>query len=129
MSNRINLKIINNTGTTVRCSDTSCEAFTNLSVGTTVANKGQDTFNSDTNDRIFCTFQQEAPGKGKWQLAMTCPEMSDNSACGSLDAGLQHYSPSGSPATFTFILGEPNLADWENPTENKGETISYGDCS
>lgn len=130
MSNdRVKLTIINNTGTVVKCTDVACETFTNLEAGSTVTNNGKSIFTSETNDRLFCTFEQEAPGKGVWQLAMTCPKSSHNSACGSLNAGLQAYAKTGTPAEFTFNLGEANQADWDHGDSNEGDTIPYGACS
>ena len=125
---RIKLTIVNKTGTDVKCTNIKCEKFENLVVGNTVANNGSNEFTSDTNDRIFCTFEQIAPGAGKWELAMTCPKSSSNAACGSLDAGLQKYSESGTPAHFTFNLGNKNLADWDSGDSNDGNVIPYGDC-
>ena len=129
MSTRVKLIVKNKTGLTVKCTDVRCEKFSDLKVGTTIAAGGENTFLTDTNDRIFCTFTEEAPGAGSWQLSMTCPKSSTNSACGSFNAGLQHYDKHGTPAVFTFILGEANLADWDNGSVNKGKTINYGDCS
>ena len=129
MSTRVNVTVINNSGLTVKCTNTSCESFTNLSVGDTIAAGGKNTFSTDTNNRIFATFAEESPGIGAWQLAMTCPELSDNSACGSFNAGLQTYEEDGTPANFTFILGTPNKADWDSGSSNNGDVISYGDCS
>lgn len=129
MGQEVKLTIVNNTGTTVTCTDIRCEKFEDLNVGDQLASGFSATYIALTNDRVFCTFAQNPPGSGSWQLAMTNPEMTDNSACGSLNAGLQPYSPSGTPAQFTFILGQPNEADWDNPSVNKNKTITYGDCS
>lgn len=129
MSTRVNLTIKNNSGVTVTCTDIRCETFTNLNVGQTIAANGSNTFTSDSNNRIFATFTENAPGIGSWQVAITCPKMASNSACGSYNAGLQHYEESGSPVTFTYILGTPNLADWDSGTSNEGNVITYGDCS
>ncbi len=126
---RVNVTVVNNSGLNVKCTNIGCETFTKLSVGDTVAAGGQNTFSSDTNDRIFATFTEVAPGDGSWELSMTCPRSSSNSACGSLNAGLQTYEESGTPANFKFILGTPNLADWDSGSSNGGNVITYGDCS
>lgn len=128
MSTRVTLTVVNKSGTTLKCTNVGCESFDNLKVGDTIAAGGKNTFTSSTNDRIFATFEEDGPGIGAWQLAMTCPELSDNSACGSFNAGLQHYSESGH-GNFTFNLGSPNLADWDSGSSNEGNVISYGDCS
>lgn len=129
MSVRVELVVKNNTDIDVECTDIKCEKFEDLVVGSIIASKGEKTFSSTTNDRIFCTFSQKAPGAGKWQLAMTCPKSSHNSACGSYCAGLQKYERKGTPVTFTFILGTENLADWSHGDRDAHDTVVYGDCS
>lgn len=129
MSTRVQLLIKNNTGTTVTCTDIACEGFDDLNVGDTLENGGQKTYTSSSNDRIFCTFEQVAPGKGAWQLGVTCPKSSHNSAQGSFDAGLQTYERTGTPVTFTYDFGNPNQADWNNGDKDTGASVPYGDCS
>jgi len=129
MSTRINLTVENKTDLEVKCTDISCKTFSGLSVGDTIAPGKSFKCTSDTNDRIFCEWAQESPGSGNWQLAMTCPKSSDNSACGSNKAGLHTYNRSGTPVSFTFSLSEENRADWNHGDENHGECITYGDCS
>lgn len=129
MSTRVNLTIVNNSGLTLTCTDIQCETFTNLKVGQTIAAGGENTFTSDSNDRLFATFTENAPGLGSWQVALTCPRSADNSACGSYNAGLQTYAESGTPAEFKFIVGTPNLADWDSGTADSGNVVPYGQCS
>ena len=129
MSTRITLVVVNNTGSDVVCADTHCESFDNLEEGTVIKNGTTGTFSSSTNDRIFATFVMEV-GAGGWEMGMTCPKSSSNSAYGTAKAGLQPYSRSGTPCTFTYVLGEENQADWDNGdsyTRSKG--LRYGDCS
>lgn len=129
---RVEFIVVNNTGLAVQCVNTCCEGFDvpgfTLSVGTTIQNGQRGTFRSATNDRIFATFT-EVGGAGAWQMAMTSPKSSRNSACGSLMAGLQIYSRTGTPTTFTFIPGQPNQADWNHGDKDDGDVVRYCDCS
>lgn len=129
MSTRVKLVVKNNTGMVLKCTDIRCEKFDNLSEGQTIAPYGQNEFTTETRDRIFCTFTEQSPGAGSWQLAMTCPTGARNSACGSYNAGLQPYERTGTPVTFTFILGQPNQADWNHGDTDVLKVIRYGDCS
>jgi hypothetical protein len=129
MSLRVKLTIINNSNVAVKCTDTKCAPIAKLQKGTIIPAKGKVTFLSDTNDRIFATFEEGSPGRGSWWIAATCPLTSSKSACGSINAGLQKYHESGKPAHYTFILGQPNLADWDDGSSNNGDVIQYGACS
>tara|TARA_R110001599_G_scaffold57665_2_gene158887 strand:+ start:1409 stop:3829 length:2421 start_codon:yes stop_codon:yes gene_type:complete len=51
-------------------------------------------------------------------LSFTCPKLSGNSAEGSPLAGLQHYPEHGTPALFTYIIGEVNSACWSSGSSN-----------
>ena len=123
------LVVKNDTGMVLKCTDIRCEKFDNLSEGQTIAPYGRNEFTTETRDRIFCTFTEQSPGAGSWQLAMTCPTGARNSACGSYNAGLQPYERTGTPVTFTFILGQPNQADWNHGDTDVLNVIRYGDCS
>ena len=132
MSTRVKLVVKNNTGVVVECTNIHYERFENLSEGHTIAPGGENEYTTETSDRIFCTFTEQSPGAGSWQLAMTCPISSRNSACGSYNAGLQPYERRGTPVTFTFILGQPNEADWNHgdiSTNMLQDVIRYADCS
>lgn len=129
MSVRIRLTIVNNTGADVKCTSIKCEKFLDLTTGTVIANNTESVFLTETNDRIFCEFDQTNNSKaGKWQMGMTCPKSSDNNAYGTFMAGLQKYKKSGTPLELTYILGTKNLADWDHGDKNEGNTRSYGDC-
>ena len=128
MSTRVILTVQNPFSIPVTCVDIRCETFENLSVGTVIPAGGSGVYQSETNDRLFCTWSNSEGGY--WQMAMTCPKASDNGACGCTPtAGLQKYEENGTPANFTFILGQPNQADWDSGSENNGDVITYGDCS
>ncbi|MBK9246522.1 MAG: hypothetical protein IPM69_00015 [Ignavibacteria bacterium] len=63
---------------------------------------------------------------------MTCPRTptSTNSACGiNGNEGLQTYNEHGTPANFTFNLGQVNQADWDSGSNNGRNIIQYDDCS
>jgi hypothetical protein len=131
-SYRVELIVNNNTGGTIECTDTSCELFDvpgfQLGVGTTIPNGQTGTYRSTTNNRIFVTFAP-AGGSPTWQMGMTCPKASHNSADGNQNAGLQTYSRTGTPVTFTYNPGQPNQADWDHGNEDEGDTVPYGECS
>ena len=98
-----------------------------LQVGTVIPANGTGIFVSQSNNRLFCLWTNSYGGY--WQMAMTCPKSSPNSACGlTPTAGLQGYSGSGTPTSFTFILGNANLADWGDPAVNKGDVIPWAEC-
>ncbi|RIE04448.1 PI-PLC domain-containing protein [Cohnella faecalis] len=59
----------------------------------------------------------------EFHMSFTCPKMSSNSAEGSPHTGLQTYSGSGTPVTFTYRVGTPNLACWSSGTSNSGKTV------
>ena len=127
---RVKLIITNTTGATLTCTDIGCEAFdvTPLNVGDTIPPGGTGTYASSTNDRIFCTWKSSVGG-GVFQMGMTTPKSSSNSAYGSFYAGLQNYQGSGTPCTFTYVPGTPNEADWNDPNQDNGTTVAYCDCS
>lgn len=106
----------------------SNSAWDNLPVGTVIAANSQQTFTSQSNNRLFCEWTNKYGAI--FQMAMTCPKASSNSACGiSANAGLQEYAEHGTPVQFTYILGQQNQADWDSGTVNNGNTIPWGDCS
>jgi hypothetical protein len=124
---RLTVTIQNPYNTPLKCVDIPCAKFTNLFVGDTIEPAGQRTYSSDSNDRVFVTFQNSFGGS--WQLAMTSPKSSSNSACGiTPSSGLQPYEEHGTPVAFTYILGQGNLADWKNGDKNTGAVVTYGDC-
>lgn len=129
MSTRVKLRIKNNTGKTVRCSHISCQQFDDLKAGVTIRNGQERTFHSGTNDRVFVIWEW-VDGPAAWEMGMTCPRSSRNSAYGSYRAGLETYNRTGTPVTFTYDLGNHNRADWGNgdgyiPTAG----LRYGECS
>ncbi len=128
MSTRVTLIVENSTGQTVKCTDTRCASFDNLNSTTTIPDGEKGTYTSESSDRLFCTFEQE-DGNGVWEMGMTCPKSSHNSAQGSAQAGLQTYDQEGTPVTFTYKLGEENEADWDHGNKNDGDHVAYGDCS
>jgi len=129
MSSRVILNLINNTSGDVICTDISCKTWNNLKVGQVVKSGSTLSFNSDTNDRLFLTWQNKAAG-AVFYMAMTCPKSSTNSACGyDTLSGLQTYQEHGTPGTFTFKLGDSNHADWKSGSSNNNHFVKYGDCS
>ncbi|MDP8257694.1 MAG: hypothetical protein P9M14_18260 [Candidatus Alcyoniella australis] len=129
MDDRVIFKVVNKTGSTITCTDVHCESFDNLSTGKQLTNGQTGTFTSSTNDRIFAIWEMDV-GDGGWAMGMTCPKNSHNSAYGTPKAGLQTYSRTGTPVTFTYHLGTPNMADWDDgDTYNVTKGLRYGDCS
>ena len=124
----VTLTIKNPSELAVVCTEVKCEKFDNLHKGTTIAAGGENTFNTDTSDRIFCTFKEEGAGIGAWQMGMTAPDSSPNNAYGTYNAGLQRYNKHGD-LKLVYILGTPNHADWDDPSENHGSVVPYGSCS
>ncbi|MCB0696523.1 MAG: hypothetical protein KDC07_04115 [Chitinophagaceae bacterium] len=129
---RLTVTITNPFSTPVTCSQSndvcSNSAWDNLTPGTVIQPGASGTFTSQSNDRIFCEWT-DANG-GVFQMAMTSPKSSSNSACGITPrAGLQAYERHGTPVDFTFILGTANKADWDNGSENQGNIIAWGACS
>lgn len=59
----------------------------------------------------------------EYHLSFTCPKMTDNAAEGSAYAGLQGYSETGTPVTFTYLIGTPNLACWESGNSDDGKIV------
>jgi len=127
MSTRVNVRIQNMTNETVECTNISCAQLTGLSVGDKIKPNFTTAYSSTSNDRIFVQFRGDKSNI-TYSLAMTCPKLSDNSATGYGNSGLQPYSSSGTPANFEFYLGENDDANWGN-----GSSIyygpTYGDCS
>lgn len=70
------------------------------------------------NDRAGLYFSQAWI---QFHMSFTCPKLSNNSAEGSPHAGLQTYSESGTPVTFVYNVGEPNLACWSSGSSNNGQ--------
>lgn len=74
------------------------------------------------NDRMYAQFEALKSGKGTgvtYRIGMTVPKSSHNSAAGwdGLE-GLQKYERGGTPASFTFNFGNPNIASW-----NSGDSL------
>ena len=126
MSNRINVTIKNATSQDLKCTNLSCATLDGLSVGDVIIEGKSKSYTASSNDRIFVQFTGD--NSVVYNLAMTCPELSDNSATGFGNGGLQQYSGSGTPANFIFRLGEGDKACWSS-----GKSVSfgprYGDCS
>ncbi len=72
------------------------------------------------NDRAGLYFSQAWI---QFHLSFTCPKSSHNSAEGSPHAGLQSYSRGGTPVTFTYNVGSPNLACWDSGNSNDGRRV------
>lgn len=72
------------------------------------------------NDRAGLYFNQDWM---EFHMSLTCPKWSSNSAEGSPHAGLQTYSESGTPVTFTYNVGTPNLACWSSGSSNNGGVV------
>jgi hypothetical protein len=135
ITDRITLIINNTTSNTVICGDIACQPIPGMLVGTTIPAGQTSTYLIPTNDRVFCRFV--SPDGQVYELGMTCPKNSHNSAEGCLgNEGLAAYEQEGTPVTFTYNLGGPNLADWNNgnkPTPQKNFTpnntiVAYGAC-
>jgi hypothetical protein len=129
MTNRITLIINNTTSIPVTCGDIACQAIPGMSVGTTIPAGQTSTYFITTNDRVFCRFVS-TDGQ-VYELGMTCPKNSHNSAEGCLgNEGLAAYEREGTPVTFMYNLGGPNLADWDNGKTSapNNKIVAYGDC-
>jgi hypothetical protein len=124
---RVIVKIKNNFSIPVKCTSIPCAEFKDLKVNHVIEAHSEAVFQSDSNDRLFCEWRNT--DGGFWQMAMTCPKGSSNSACGiSPTAGLRMYDPKGTPANFEYILGEDNLADWKSGDENNGDIVDWAKC-
>lgn len=130
MSTRINLNIKNtvNPDESIVCRKILCQNIDGLDVGTVLAAGETGKYTASTNDRVFCMWEGLISGT-EYQMAMTCPKSSSNSAAGYGSAGLQKYSRSGTPANFTFHVGTKDLADWDNGDSYEGNAPDFGDCS
>jgi hypothetical protein len=132
MSTRVSVTIHNPYDKKARCSlsNSVCPngQWDNMDEGTEIEKGQSRTFTSSSNNRLFCEWTNEYGAI--WQMAMTCPIGSNNSACGiSKNSGLQTYLETGTPAQFTYILGKQNDADWNHGSENDGDVIKWGACS
>jgi len=127
---RVNITIVNTTKEKedVRCTDICCSSISGLEVGDVIQAGDKINITSGTNNRIFFKFIAEQT-KDVFQIGCTCPKSSQNSACGYGNSGLQCYSRSGTPVSFTFHLGKTNKADWDNGCDLDGDCPRYGDCS
>lgn len=130
MSTRINLTITNSVSPaeTIVCRKILCQNIENLNVGTQLKPGDSGHYTVSTNDRVYCLWQGLVSGT-EYQLAMTCPKSSHNSAAGYGSAGLQTYSRTGTPVSFTFEVGTKDLADWDNGNSYEGNAPTFGDCS
>lgn len=72
------------------------------------------------NDRAGLYFKQSWM---EFHMSFTCPKLSSNSAEGSPHTGLQTYLEKGTPVTFTYNVGTPNLACWQSGSSANGRTI------
>lgn len=134
MSYRVKLVINNKLSIDLTCASISGPTFDNLAVGQ-VAKAGQSiTFTNETNDRVYVTWK-DANGM-QYQMGMTCPQSSSNSAAGYTttgfgDPGLQKYAESGTPCVFTYNIGTPTQASWGNPQgpANQSQNPKYGELS
>ena len=113
MGTRVSAQINNTSSEPVECTNISCATLDGLSIGQVITKGDYKIYTSDSNDRIFVQFTGQLTGT-VFSLAMTCPELSDNSATGYGNGGLQIYSGSGTPAYFVFNLGQGDLASWSS---------------
>ncbi|AYQ56842.1 hypothetical protein MS2017_1140 [Bathymodiolus thermophilus thioautotrophic gill symbiont] len=127
---RVKVKIINNThrDEVVICTNVRCEKLSGLKAGDKIQPGKTIECVSSSNDRIFFEFRGEDSGDA-FMMGCTCPKSSHNSACGYGNSGLQCYSRTGTPVSFEFHLGSPDLADWNNGCEYKAEHPAYAKCS
>jgi len=125
---RINLKIKNKTDESIVCRKILCSDIRGLDVGDQLSINDEKSYTVDTNDKVFCLWEGMITST-QYQLAMTCPKSSRNSAAGYGSAGLQFYSRGGTPANFTFHIGKKDMADWDNGDEYKGNAPEFGICS
>ena len=118
MSTRINLRIENRAETAIRCVVIGCEPVNGLNTGDELGVGEAGNYTIDSSNRVFLAWE-EVRGPN-WtlvhEMAMTCPIMSRNNACGITEyAGCQPYDPDAkAPVSFTFCVGTPNLADWNS---------------
>jgi len=124
---RITMTVTNNSGLDLNCTDVTPNTFSNLSIGTTIAKNGKNTFNSESADRVYCTFTEKDGGSGAWQMGMTAPQSSQNNAQGTFNAGLQGYNKHHD-LIISYILGTPNQASWAEPTgpDDPSSNVPYG---
>ncbi len=73
-----------------------------------------------TNDRSGV---QYSGGETPFHLAFTCPRKTTNSAEGSPLSGLQVYKENGTPVTFSYKIGQENLACWSSGSEDDGKIV------
>ena len=128
MSTRVSLTITNGTKEKVQCKHILCQDIDGMDVGDTLEAGATKTYTVSTNDRVFCDWVGMETGD-VFKMGMTCPKSSHNSAAGYGNSGLQTYSRTGTPVSFTFNLGHKCLADWDNGDEYTGAEPTYGDCS
>ncbi len=129
MGTRVKFTIENNTGKTLQCTDICCESFEGLNKDDKIPNGETKEYTSNTNDRIFCTWVvEESSPSIEYQMGMTSPKSSHNSAYGSVKAGLQKYERTGTPVAFTYKPGNDNKADWNHGDHDTGDTVNYGSC-
>jgi hypothetical protein len=128
MTTRITLTVDNTqNAVAVTCADIR-GPIPGMYVGLTIKGGTSRAFLIETNDRVFCRFVDT--NEKVYELGMTCPKGSDNSAEGCLGTeGLQTYLEDGTPVDFTFQLGGPNLADWNHgsTTTPVNGVPAYGD--
>ena len=134
MSTRIHLTITNTTSLDLNCGSIPCESIPGMhaspetGVPGTIIKAGETArFEIPTNNRVFCEFAT-MDYTVVYRMAMTCPKSSHNSAAGYARSGLQTYSRTGTPVEFTFLLGQPNRADWNHGDGNYEEYPGFGDC-
>lgn len=120
MSIRVFCSITNKTAENIKFVRALCKGLDGLGPDSIIVPGQSITYTAETNDRIMVTFEGTQSGTS-YNLAMTCPKLSDNSASGFGNGGLQHYEEEGTPANFNFHLGEGDQASWSS-----GNSISYG---
>ena len=139
MSTRINLTIQNTRKVPIECVVIGCEPVNGLDVGDRLAPGEVGNYTIDSNNRVFLSWAEVVDDSplASWdmihQMAMTCPISSGNNACGlTAFAGCQPYDAGAkAPVSFTFFVGFPNLADWNNPNGlgDPKENPEFHSCS
>lgn len=134
---RVNVKLTNTLENPIICRGVLCQGLQNPKTGALWADG--DVIEpgalvgmlSESNDRIFAQFESQIKGVNTgimFQIAMTVPGSSCNSAAGYFgNEGLQKYNDD-TPATFIFNIGEKNLASWSDCNGLGTDPPAYGDC-
>lgn len=90
-------------------------------------------FALDDNDRagvVYLAKDSQNREVGFVSMSFTCPKSSSNSAEGSpnsegvlIQSGLQRYNEHGTPVSFTYNIGTPNMACWSDGTTDDANPV------